>query len=62
MPDTTGPTEIEALRHLLDSLPIYATKIGYRFDSTDAERAFADAVFEVGRCWIELRAGLEVMP
>jgi len=50
-------TEAEALRKLLDGLPIYATKIGYRNDSTDAEREFADVVFKVSDRWIELRDG-----
>jgi hypothetical protein len=53
--------EANALRQLLDSLPIYATRIGYRTDSTDAERALGDAVFKVHERWAELRSELAVL-
>lgn len=52
--------EAEALRQLLDALPIYATKIGYRTDATEADREFADAVLKLADRWTELRADLAV--
>lgn len=48
-------SEAEAMRRLLDTLPIYATRIGYRTDSTPEERTLGEAVFKVHSCWLELR-------
>jgi hypothetical protein len=48
----------KALRQLLDALPIYAIRIGYRYDSTPEERAFGEAMLEIGRRWKELKPGL----
>ena len=59
-------TDQEALLKLLDQLPIYAVKIGYRGgehedgESTEAERAFADALFDIHTKWLELKATLAV--
>jgi hypothetical protein len=46
-------TEAETLRQLLDALPIYATRVGYRTDSTDEERRIADAAWAAHRAWTE---------
>ena len=48
----------KALRQLLDALPIYATRIGYRTDSTADERAFGDAMWDISHRWSELKQGL----
>jgi len=50
--------EAKALRQLLDTLPIYAARVGYRTDSTADERAFGEAVFKVHDRWVELREAL----
>ena len=56
MSATETPQEkVEMLRQLLDMLPIFATTIGYRCDSTDAEREFADALFKVTETWTEVK-------
>ena len=47
--------EMRALERLLDTLPIYATRIGYRYDSSTAEREFGDKVFELHSRWNELQ-------
>lgn len=43
------------IRQLLDQLPIYATTIGYRFNSTDEERALGEALFKVHEAWQEVK-------
>ena len=45
-----------ALRQLLDTLPIYATRIGFRTDSTEAEKSLGDALFRVHERWLEVKA------
>jgi len=55
MSDPLPGEEMKAMRQLLDSLPIYATRIGYRTDSTPEERAFGEAMFELDKRWQELR-------
>lgn len=52
---TLPQTDAEALTQLLDALPIFATKLGYRDDSTPKERALADAAFKVHETWLEVR-------
>lgn len=47
--------EMDALMKLLGALPIYATRIGYRDDSTDEQRKFADSLFDVSAKWAEVR-------
>lgn len=61
MSNEVGKSETEAgeLWRLLDGLPLLATRIGYRPDSTPEERAFGMAVFKVAGRWAELRAELE---
>ena len=51
----------KALRQLLDALPIYATRIGYRTDSTPQERAFGDAMWDISNRWGELKPDLEAL-
>jgi hypothetical protein len=53
--DPAPGVEMQALRQLLDGLPIYATRIGYRYDSTAEERAFGERVFELSKRWDELK-------
>lgn len=48
-------TEAEAMTHLMDNLPIYATKIGYRTDSTEAEATLGQALFAVHEKWLEVK-------
>jgi hypothetical protein len=48
-------SEAEAMRRLLDGLPIYATKIGFRTDSTPEERLLAEKIFKVHTTWAEIR-------
>lgn len=59
-------SEAAAVHHLLDTLPIYAVRIGYRAEdpddptadgreSTDQERALADALFTVHEKWLEVK-------
>ena len=54
--DPPPGAEMNAMRQLLDSLPIYATRIGYRTDSTPEEREFGELMFELDKRWRELRA------
>lgn len=57
-PETPGlpfESEAAAMRYLMDSLPIHATKIGYRTTSTPEERALGDALFRVHERWLEVR-------
>ena len=48
-------TEMEQLRQLMEALPIYATRVGYRTDSTPEEREFADAIWKVVERWDEVK-------
>ncbi len=50
---TDGRTEATALRQLLDMLPIYAVRVGYRVDSTIEERSIADAAWAAHRAWTD---------
>ena len=43
---------------MLDALPIFATRVGFRTDSTDDERRFAEALFAVNEKWQELRGAV----
>lgn len=52
-----GDSDDQVLRQLLDALPIYATRIGYRSNSTEDQQAFGKFLFEVGRQWDEWKAG-----
>lgn len=54
--DPPPGAEMEALRQLLASLPIYATRIGFRTNSTPEEREFGERVFELDKRWRELQA------
>jgi hypothetical protein len=53
-------TDQEALTNLLDALPIYATKIGYRTDSTPEEQAFGEAMFDLHNRWLDFKAEMAV--
>lgn len=55
MTDPAPGEEMKVLRQLLDSLPIYATRIGYRTDSTPEERVFGERMFELDKRWQELK-------
>lgn len=48
-------SESEAMRRLLDGLPIYATKIGFRTDSTPEEELLARKIFKVSDAWVAIR-------
>jgi len=43
--------EAQDLKRLLDMLPIYATRVGYRTDSTPEEQRIGEAAFEAHRAW-----------
>lgn len=47
--------EADAMRHLMNTLPIYATRIGYRYDSTAEEMDLGKALFEVHEKWLEVK-------
>ena len=47
----------DVLRYVLDSLPIIATRIGFRYNSTPEERSFGDFLWQVHRQWGEWKAG-----
>lgn len=53
---TERAAEADMLRRLLDELPIYAVRVGYRIDSTDEERRIGDAAWAAHRAWIEALA------
>lgn len=40
---------------LMGPMPIFATRIGYRYDSTPAERRLGEWLMKVQREWVELR-------
>lgn len=48
-------TEAETMVKLMDMLPIFATKIGYRSDSTEEERKLGEAIFRVHEKWVEVK-------
>lgn len=48
-------SEAEAMRRLMDGLPIYATKIGFRTDSTPEEELLARKLFKVSDAWLAIR-------
>lgn len=43
--------EAQDLKRLLDTLPIYATRVGYRTDSTPEEALIGEAAFAAYRAW-----------
>jgi hypothetical protein len=45
----------EVLDKVLGPLPIYATRIGYRHDSTDYERRLGEFLFQIAREWDEFK-------
>lgn len=47
--------EAKHLGELLASLPIYATRVGFRRDSTDAERKIGEAAFAAHEAFLEHR-------
>ena len=46
---------VEVLDKVLGPLPIYATRIGYRHDSTAYERRLGDFLFKIAREWDEFK-------
>lgn len=52
-----GDSDDQVLRELFDALPIYATRIGFRTNSTEDQQAFGKFLFEIGRQWNEWKAG-----
>lgn len=57
-----GKDDAEAVVELLDSvlgpMPIFATRIGYRMNSTPEERRLGEFLFRIAREWEEFKAGL----
>jgi hypothetical protein len=58
-----GKADAEAVRELLDSvlgpMPIYATRIGYRTNSTPDERRLGMFLFRIAREWDDFKAGVD---
>ena len=47
----------DVLRYIFDSLPIIATRIGFRHNSTPEEQSFGDFLWQVHRQWGEWKDG-----
>lgn len=47
------------MQEILDALPIYAVKIGYRSESTIEERKLGEDLFTLHERWLELKAARE---
>lgn len=52
-----GDSDDQVLRQILDQLPIFATRLGFRTNSTQEQEEFARFLFRTHQQWLEFKAG-----